>query len=181
MPNVVLLSGSPTPSSRLNGILDFAHTTLESAGFHVERLLVRNLPPEALVHARFDDPEIVKATAAIERADAVVIATPVYKAAYTGLLKSFLDLLPQKGLVRKPVLPVAIGGTIAHLLTIDYALKPVLSALGATRIQTGVYIVDSQVLRDDQGRLLIEDEARKRLHDALLGFAEELDTVRVNV
>lgn len=174
MPRVVLISGSPTSSSRLNGILDYAQTTLESSGIEVERLIVRDLPPAALIHAQFDNLEVVQALAAVERADGVVVATPVYKAAYTGLLKTFLDLLPQKALARKTVLPVAIGGTIAHLLSIDYSLKPVLAALGATRLQTGVYIVDSQVLRDDLGRLTIEEEAAKRLRDAIDAFVEEL-------
>jgi FMN reductase len=181
MSKIVIISGSPTASSRLNGILDYAQYVLETSGAHVERLQVRDLPPADLVHARFDSPEVLKSIASVEQADAVLIATPVYKAAYTGLLKTFLDLLPQKALVRKTILPVAIGGTIAHLLSIDYSLKPVLSALGATRLQTGVYIVDSQVLRDDQGNLTIEEDARKRLHDSLVGFIEEIDLARERV
>ncbi|MDQ0896682.1 NAD(P)H-dependent oxidoreductase [Paenibacillus sp. V4I7] len=62
------------------------------------------------------------------------------EASYTGVLKAFLDLLPQKGLECKVVLPLAVGGTISHLLAIDYALKPVLSALGARNILQGVYV-----------------------------------------
>ncbi|MCG6197676.1 NAD(P)H-dependent oxidoreductase, partial [Anoxybacillus sp. LAT_38] len=88
---------------------------------------------------RFDSPAILEANRIIAKSDAVVVATPIYKASYTGVLKSFLDLIPQKGLEKKIVLPLAIGGTIAHLLAIDYALKPVLSALGANHIFTGVY------------------------------------------
>ncbi|GAA3401320.1 NADPH-dependent FMN reductase [Paenibacillus hodogayensis] len=181
MSQVVLISGSPTASSRLNGILDFAQTILESSGIAVDRIIVRDLPPADLVHARFDSPDVEKALALIEQADAVVVATPVYKAAYTGVLKTFLDLLPQKALVRKTVLPLAIGGTIAHLLSIDYSLKPVLAALGATRLQTGAYIVDSQVLRDDQGRFLIEEDARKRLQESLQSFIAEIEPVRERV
>ncbi len=63
---------------------------------------------------------------------AVVVATPIYKAAYTGGLKALFDILPQSALRGKTVLPLATGGSPAHLLAIDYALKPVLSALGAS-------------------------------------------------
>ncbi|TMV48390.1 NADPH-dependent FMN reductase [Paenibacillus mesophilus] len=181
MSKIVIISGSPTVSSRLNGILEYAQSILEQSGAYVERLQVRDLPPADLVYARFDSPEVLKSIDKVEQADAVLIATPVYKAAYTGLLKTFLDLLPQKALVRKTILPVAIGGTIAHLLSIDYSLKPVLSALGATRLQSGVYIVDSQVLRDDRGHLTIEEEALKRLHDSLVAFLEEIESTRERV
>ncbi len=57
----------------------------------------------------------------------MVIGTPVYKAAYSGLLKSLLDLLPQYALAGKTVLPLATGGSTAHVLAIDYALRPVLA------------------------------------------------------
>ncbi len=69
----------------------------------------------------------------------VVVATPVYKAAYTGLLKAFLDVLPRQTLLDKTVFPIAPGGSLAHLLTIDFAFKPVLSALGAQHVLNGLY------------------------------------------
>ena len=62
----------------------------------------------------------------------MVVSTPVYKAAYSGVLKVFLDLLPQFGLAGKVVLPLVTGGTASHVLAIDYALRPVLLALGAS-------------------------------------------------
>lgn len=72
----------------------------------------------------------------------VVIASPVYKASYTGILKAFLDLLPQTGLKGKVTLPLFIGGTIAHLLSLDYTLKPLLSVLGSRNIVGGVFTID---------------------------------------
>ena len=75
----------------------------------------------------------------------VVVATPVYKAAYTGILKSFLDLLPQRALADKIVFPIATAGSPAHLLALDYALKPILGALGAQHVLNGLYIQDSQL------------------------------------
>lgn len=50
----------------------------------------------------------------------MIIATPIYKAAYTGVLKVFLDLLPTNALAGKIILPIGTGATPAHLLALDY-------------------------------------------------------------
>jgi FMN reductase len=107
------------------------------------------LPAQALLHAQFDHPLIRQALAEVAQAQVVLIATPIYKAAYSGLLKAFLDLLPQDGLRGKTVLPLATGGSIAHLLALDYALKPVLSALGARDILDPVFATDAQIPRHE--------------------------------
>ena len=64
--------------------------------------------------------------AQVANAQLIVVATPVYKAAYSGLLKVFLDLLPQTALAGKTVLPLATGGSPHHMLALDCALRPVL-------------------------------------------------------
>jgi hypothetical protein len=96
------------------------------------------------VRADFDDPAIRRAREQVAAARLVVIATPIYKASYSGLLKTFLDLLPQDALRGKTVLALGTGGSVAHLLALDYALKPVLAALGARHILDTVYAVDAQ-------------------------------------
>jgi FMN reductase len=111
----------------------------------------------------------------VEKADAIIVASPVYKASYTGVLKTYLDLLPQKGLAQKIILPLFIGGSIAHLLTIDYALKPVLSVLGARTILAGVYVVDSLVKRNEQGQVELATEVKQRLDDSLQELLEVTD------
>lgn len=172
MAKIVILTGSPSRSSRLFGIVDYATQALEQAGFEVSAIHATDLPAEDLLFARFDSPAIQGIGAAVASADAVIVASPVYKASYTGLLKAVLDLLPQKGLVGKPVLPLFIGGTIAHFLSIDYALKPVLSALGARHLLTGVFAVDSQVARNEQGEAVLNEELCTRLDVALTEYAE---------
>jgi len=129
MADIVTLAGSPSHPSRSAAVLDHARHLLEAANLTTEALHVRALPAEALLFGRFDDPTIQTALASVNRAAAVIIATPVYKAAYTGVLKAFLDLLPQRAFADKIIFPLATGGSPAHLLAIDYALKPVLSAL----------------------------------------------------
>ena len=71
---------------------------------------------EALIHANSAHVSISRTVAAIEQADGIVIATPIFKASYSGLLKVFLDLLPQFALSGKAVLPIATGGSVNDIV-----------------------------------------------------------------
>lgn len=173
MAKLVIISGSPSPASRLNGVLQSIESVLQQEGLHPEWIRVHELPPEDLVYTRFDSPAISAANRLIEQADGLVVATPIYKAAYTGVLKAFLDLIPQRGLEGKVILPVAIGGSAAHLLAIDYALKPVLSALGARNQLQGVYALDTQVKRKEEGGFEVAEELEARLRQSALDFTRE--------
>ncbi|MDF2963670.1 MAG: NADPH-dependent reductase [Paenibacillus sp.] len=173
MARIAIISGAPSASSRLQGVLDFVQQSSVRAGLDVQWVQVRDLAPEDLFYSRFDSPAIIGANRIIAEADAVVVASPVYKAAYTGVLKSFLDLIPQKGLEGKVVLPLAIGGTIAHLLAIDHTFKPVLSALGAHHILPGAFIPDTQVLRLEDGSFKLQDDIEARLEKVMESFIQE--------
>ncbi|QWU16636.1 FMN reductase [Paenibacillus sophorae] len=175
MAKIVVINGTPSLVSRINAVIEYAENALGGKGFEVERINVAELPPEDLIHTKFESEAIVKANGLVAEADALIIVSPVYKASYTGVLKTFLDLIPQKGLAGKIVLPLFMGGSLAHLLTIDYALKPVLSVLGARYILGGVYAVDSQVVRNDAGAVEIAEELQLRLDNALGEFAEETE------
>jgi FMN reductase len=115
---------------------------LEQHGHTVDRLSIRDLPADALLHAKFGDPDLVDSAARLERADGLVVATPVYKAAFSGILKSWLDLMPQFGLAGKAVLPLATGGSAAHALALDYALRPVLTSMEARHVVNGFLVLD---------------------------------------
>jgi FMN reductase len=179
MSKVVIVSGSPNPESRLTGIIRHAERRLVGASVYAGHIEVAALPAEDLILARFDSPAIVEANAKIADADAIVIVSPVYKAAYTGVLKTYLDLLPQKALAGKIIAPLFLGGSIAHLLAIDYSLKPVLGALGANRFSGSVYAVDSQItrVREEPGGLRYELEAElsSRLDQALNDLLHQLE------
>lgn len=173
MAKVTIINGTPTPGSRLTAVVSLAEELLAKEGFEVQHVNVGELPPEDLIHTKFESEDIVKANALVAEADAVIVASPVYKASYTGVLKTFLDLIPQKGLAGKIILPLFIGGSLAHLLSIDYSLKPVLAALGARHILGGVYTVDSQVARTEQGGFDIAEELKGRLEENIKELAEE--------
>ena len=142
---VVTLGGSPSQRSRSGVLLDHAKRWLNQQGVEVVSYQVRDFPAEDLLHARFDSPKIIDLLQQIENADGLVIATPVYKASFSGALKTVLDLLPERALSHKVVLPIATGGSIAHMLAVDYALKPVLSALKAQEMLHGIFADDSQI------------------------------------
>ena len=145
-PAVVTISGSPSAMSRTAAVLRALAGELGRAGLESELIEVRALPPEDLVGGRAQTPAVRAALERIAAAPAVVIGTPVYKAAFTGLLKSFLDLLPPDALAGKVALPIAIGGAPAHALSVEQTLAPLCLALGAEAIVRGVYLLDSQLV-----------------------------------
>lgn len=166
--HVVLLSGSPSLRSRTELLLDYVRQRLEAQQVEVSLLRVRDFPAEDLLHARFDSPAVQHLQAVVASADGLVVGTPVYKASFTGALKVLLDLLPERALAHKVVLPLASGGSPAHLLAVDYALKPVLAALKAQEMLSGVFAVDKQIAYPEGDRpAQIDDELRERLDDAL--------------
>ncbi|WP_327279086.1 MULTISPECIES: NADPH-dependent FMN reductase [unclassified Streptomyces] len=174
MPTLLALSGSPSPHSRTAVVADHVLRRLAHAGFDTAHLAVRELPAADLLSARRGEPELRRALAAVAEADGIIVATPVYKASYTGLLKAFLDLLPQDGLAGKTVLPIATGGSLAHVLTLDYALRPVLAALGARHVTAGRFVLDSSVERG-AGPDRLRPEAELDLFQAVDEFAAALN------
>ncbi|MET7293003.1 NADPH-dependent FMN reductase [Streptomyces griseoloalbus] len=174
MAAILSVSGSPSATSRTARLLRHLDERLRQQGHEVTPLDVRTLPAEALLGADFRHPAITSATALFERADAVVIGTPVYKAAYSGLLKSLLDLLPQYALLGKTVLPLATGGTTAHVLAIDYALRPVLSSMGAGHIVQGWFTLDKDLSVAPDGTLTVAPAAAEALARITDGFSAAL-------
>ncbi|MGW6507703.1 NADPH-dependent FMN reductase [Streptomyces niveus] len=171
MAAILSVSGSPSATSRTARLLRHLDDRLRRQGHDVIPLDVRTLPAEALLGADFRHPAVVEATAQFARADGVVIGTPVYKAAYSGLLKSLLDLLPQYALTDKTVLPLATGGTKAHVLAIDYALRPVLSAMGAGHIAPGWFTLDKEITIGDDGKLTVAPGAAEALAEVTDRFS----------
>lgn len=147
---VITLAGSPRYPSRSTALLSVCHHLLEKRGVQVIPWNLHNFAPEDLITARFDAPALRALIDDLAQADGVIVATPVYKASFSGALKTLLDLLPERALEHKVVLPLATGGTLAHMLAVDYALKPVLNALKAQEILHGVFADDSQITHYDR-------------------------------
>lgn len=171
---ILLIGGSPSAISRTSRWLANIGARLEQQGLDVETLQVRDLPAEALLHADFKHPQIISALQQVENADAIVIATPVYKAAYSGLLKTFIDLWPQFGLRGKVVLPLANGGSPAHTLILDYALRPVLSSLAPRQVLESIYADEQQLVWSEESGLTLDHAIEQRVQDGIDDLLERL-------
>ena len=171
--SVLLIAGSPSERSRTAALLEAAGARLEARGVLVERLRVRDLSPQALILADFGHRSISAAIGQVADADVVVVATPVYKAAYSGVLKVFLDLLPQDAFKGKTILPLATGGSPHHMLAVDYALRPVLQSLGARHILQGIFATDSQVTLTPEGSYHVDVGIGARLDEAVEALMTE--------
>ncbi|QIS18238.1 NADPH-dependent FMN reductase [Nocardia terpenica] len=173
MTSVLVLSGSPSAVSRTAALAEHLAERLRMHSHTVRTIRIRDLPAGPLLAADATDPALAAVVEAIGEADGLVVTSPVYKAAYSGVLKTLLDLLPQYALAGKAVLPVVTGGSPAHVLAIDYALRPVLSALGAHHILPGWFVLDThiQLIGED---VVLAPETTGPLYEAVDRFSETL-------
>jgi len=113
------------------------------------RAVYRNqLPPEAKADIE-----------AIETADALVVASPVFRGSFTGLFKHLFDLIGQDALIDKPVLLAATGGSDRHSLVIEHQLRPLFAFFQALTLPLGVYASE----RDFEGYDIASTALRRRI------------------
>jgi FMN reductase len=142
----VISAGLGVPSSTrilADQLADAAASRLGGAG-HEVHLEVIELRP--LAHAIADNlltgfptGELAEAVETVRRADALVAVTPVFSASFSGLFKSFFDVLEPEVLAGKPVLMGATAGTSRHSLVLDHALRPLFAYLKAVPVPTAVF------------------------------------------
>ena len=139
---VIALSGNPRVGSRTAGAATHVAERLASDPTDVRAIDLAELAGEifAPAHAAVDE-----ALAAVQAARLVVVATPVYKASYTGLLKSFLDLYGPNGLAGVVAVPLVVSGNPAHALAGEVHLRPLLVELGAVVPARSLTVLDSQL------------------------------------
>jgi FMN reductase len=143
---IVGVLGSVTPPGRLRHALDGALSRADGRvgirtsliDLHVQRVGFA----DGRAPADHDDDTGTVVTA-VRTADAVVLATPVYRGSFTGALKNVLDHLPVEALRGKPVGIVAMGATKHHQLGADWHLRDVLAWFGALAAPTSVYLSSS--------------------------------------
>ena len=136
----IAVVGNPKPRSR----------TRSAAELVVERLT--GAPPDRVIDVvdlgagllGRGDPDVADAVMALRAAEVAVVASPTYKATYTGLLKLFLDQVGTGDLAGVVAVPLMLGGGPGHAMAPDLLLKPVLVELGATTPTRGLYLIDKQ-------------------------------------
>lgn len=147
MRRIVVVSGglSDPSSTRLlaDRLRDAAELELELAGAEVE---VTQVDLRGLAHpitdtllSGFAAQGLQTAIDAIADADAVIAVTPIFNASFSGLFKSFFDVLGPDALVDMPVLIAASGGTARHSLALDHAVRPMFAYLRAVVLPTAVF------------------------------------------
>ena len=138
----VAVSGSPRAPSKSKTLAELMLTAIARSGCETRMIDVAELPADALV-ARASAPEMDAAIAAIGEAQIIVAASPTYRALYTGVMKSFFDLMPHGHLARKICVPIHTAGSPQHFLTIEYGMRPLFASLDGLPI-AGVYATDDQ-------------------------------------
>lgn len=112
----------------------------------VEPVEVRHVEVRRHAHAiadalltGFPSGELAEALADVAEADALVLVTPTFQASFSGLFKSFVDLIEPDAVRGTPVLLAATGGSERHSLVIEHALRPLAAYLGMSAVPTGIY------------------------------------------
>jgi FMN reductase len=160
---VVAVNGSPSDTSKTHTLAALA---LERAGGGT-LVDVSALDAHALV-LRGEHASVREAVAAIEASEVLILATPVYRATYSGLLKLVLDQLRSEALRDVAVVLIATGGGPTHYLSLDTGLRAVVASLGGWGVPTVVYATGADFDLDGQPlepvRILVQqavDEAAR--------------------
>lgn len=161
MPSIVVLVGNPQPASRTRLVAEEVGSQVaELLGADVEETIDLAHVADALF--RFPDERVDALLARVAAADVLVVASPTYKATYTGLLKAFLDRYGAEGLAGVTAIPVLTIGGPGHALAVEHTLRPLLVELGASTPTRGLAFPAGDV--DQRGEIVaawLEREAPK--------------------
>ncbi|MFE1884273.1 FMN reductase [Streptomyces diastatochromogenes] len=171
---VVVSAGLSVPSStrlladRLAAAVD-RHTPVD-----IQVVELRDLAVEIAHNFTngFPGRALAAALDAVTEADGLIVVTPVFTASYSGLFKSFFDVLDKDALAGKPVLIAATGGTARHSLVLEHALRPLFAYLRAVVVPTAVYAAS-----EDWGAEGLP-ERTERAAEELAGLMQGLSAAR---
>jgi FMN reductase len=145
MTKIAVVTGNPKPQSRTHTVARTVADVLAAGlGGEHERLEV-DLAEHAVSLFDWSDPALTRLTEEVAGSDIAIFASPTYKAAYTGMLKAFLDRYGSNGLAGVVAVPVMTGGWPGHLLAVEVHLRPVLVELAATVPARGLYVTEPEL------------------------------------
>jgi FMN reductase len=140
--------------------LDVRVVELRDLAHDIANHLLTGFPPAALKDA----------LDAVAAADALIAVSPIFSASYSGLFKSFFDVVDKDALADKPVVIAATAGTARHSLALEHALRPLFAYLRAVVVPTAVFAAS-----DDWGADSAEGLLRSRITRAAGELARELE------
>lgn len=184
--NIVAISAGMSDASTTRMLADRIGATVGAkiAGAPVEVVSLRDLAHEVTdaTLTGFASPRLQHVYDSVAAAGGLIAVTPIFKASYSGLFKSFFDALDNDALIGKPVILAATGGTARHSLAIDFAMRPLFAHLQAMVVPTGIFASPHDWAGEGMNALAVRiDRATAELASVLAGAgtgrvrAEEFD------
>ena len=145
--NVVVVCGNPKPNSRTLGVAKEVAVHAAAAAGRGGNVTTHIIDLSELGGQLFDwsSQAVAAEVAALSAADLAVVASPTFKATYTGLLKAFFDWFGQTALAGVVAIPVMVGGSPIHALAPEISLRPLLVEVGAIVPTRGLFILDVEL------------------------------------
>ncbi len=167
--NAIGISGSLNSPSRAAALAE--HVLAQLSAVHGARTEIIKLIELAEDLARsFDQKHVPDAIrgilAKLDRADVLVIASPIYKASYTGLLKCFFDLIDPKLLTGKVAILAGSGGSPLHAITLEHQFRPLASFFRMWTVPTTIYALDNDFVRISDGYEIVALDVLSRIATA---------------
>jgi FMN reductase len=171
---VVISAGLSQPSSTRLLADQLAAAVADAAAFPADISVIelRDLAHDIANHllTGFPPAALKEALDAVAAADALIAVTPIFTASYSGLFKSFIDVVDKDALVDKPVLIAATAGTARHSLALEHAMRPLFAYLRAVVVPTSVFAAS-----DDWGADSADGMLRTRITRAATELTHELE------
>ncbi|WP_119321584.1 NAD(P)H-dependent oxidoreductase [Capsulimonas corticalis] len=174
MYDIVIISGSPSNASNSHGVLGYTRRILESHALSTHLISVRDLPLKDLLHAQAESTAVRGQTELLAHAGGIIVGSPTFRSSFSGVLKTYLDLLPDGIFAGKAVLPISSAATLSQIGDFEAAIKPVLTDLGAHKILPGLTLLDSQIEWSEDREIRLPDNIDHSLHAALQLLAQNI-------
>ncbi|MGO3796332.1 MAG: NAD(P)H-dependent oxidoreductase [Pauljensenia sp.] len=163
---VVILNGSPSAQSKTASLAQVAaDEAAHRFPTEVTRVDVYGIGADLTSAIRRDEvgPRAEAALRAVENADLLLVAVPVFRGSYPGIFKHFMDLLDQYGVAGTPTLLMATGGSDRHSLMVDHELRPLFAFLQAFVAPSGIYVSSASF----DGTAILDPRVYSRVQVAL--------------
>jgi FMN reductase len=171
--DIVLIAGSPSAQSRSSRVLRELEERWRKAGRATRLFGAQDFSAEDLLLARTGAAQITAFIQTVQAAKAVVLGTPVYKAVYSGLLKTIVDLIPPEALRGKVALAVATGKLETHAPSVTAAFEGLFEFFAVGHVLPTLYLLDEQLVAE-QDRLHLAATASTRVDAAAGALATAL-------
>jgi FMN reductase len=146
MSTIGVVVGNPKPRSRtLDAATAIAEAVADAVGLAAAERVTIDLAEFGPLLFDRSSTQVRQAVEALASCALAVVASPTFKASYTGLLKSFLDWFGTNGLSNVTVIPVMVGAGERHALAVEVHLRPVLVEIGATLPTRGLYVTEAEL------------------------------------